>query len=148
LNAQAILEATMRKHGIVMADIMDERPETHTFKWHGVFGKKLLVQIIGTVCGDQTEIFDSHKSRYALIADVTPAQSVEVELLWTAHSQQLKKEIDVLFLAYVHKQRLFPRDSKPNDAELTPEDEERLKRMSLMMLGMETLRVRRQLRAG
>jgi len=85
------------------------------------------------------------KGARALFAEMTQEQVVETEMLWAAHRTQFKKEMDILISAYIHKQNLFPRDVEKVEKEMTPEDLERLERIVQMMMGIQTVEIRRQL---
>jgi hypothetical protein len=148
-NARVALDAVLQRNGMVLEDIMDERRTRDGFAWKGEFEKKLLTQIMVTVCGVGVTLFTRKDLHNTLLADVTKGEGVEIELLFSAHRKQLKKEMELLFTAYVHKQQLFPRDGKTHDnSTATPEDLERIKRVALMMMGLQTVTVRRQLGGG
>jgi hypothetical protein len=138
----------MRKHGVAISDLTDSEPEMRAFKYRGSVERRLLVQIITTVCGAKILIYHSRRQRATLLAEMTQEQRIEIELLWTAHRRQFRTETDLLFSAYLHRHRLFPRDGESIDDEPTQEQRDRLRRMMLMMAGMEPVEVRNQLCAG
>jgi hypothetical protein len=148
-NARVALNAVLQRNGMVLEDIMDERRTRCGFAWKGELERKLLMQIVVKVCGVEVPLFTRKDWPNKLLADVTTGERVEIELLFSAHRKQLKKEMELLFTAYVHKQQLFPRDGKTHDgSNATPEELERIKRVALMMMGLQTVTVRRQLGGG
>lgn len=141
-NAKAALESALQKNGLTLQDIMDENRVMHGFCWKGKLERRLLAQIIATVCGAKTALF---LSRNELLAKMTPGERIEIELLWTAHRRQVKKESELFYSAYLHRHRLFPEDGEKSDEELTPEQEEELERIATMMMGMKRINVRKEL---
>lgn len=147
-NAREALASALRKNGLTIEDMADETRTLHGFVWNGKDERRLLAQIMVTVCGANVELFTSRIEQRKILAKMTQHEMVEIELLWTAHRRQLKKEMDLLYSAYLHRHRLFPRDGKQRDDDLTPEEQQRLKRMAMMMMGMAEVTVRRQLCTG
>jgi hypothetical protein len=147
-NARKALEAAMRKHGVAMSDLTEAEPKMRAFKYRGVVEHRLLGQIMVAVCGAKTIIYTSRVKRATLLAKMTPEQRIEIELLWTAHRRQFLTESSLLFSAYLHRHKLFPRDGESIDEEPTQEQRDRIRRMVLMMAGMEPVEVRKQLCTG
>lgn len=143
-NARAALEAALSKNGLALEDLMDESRAMHEICWKSQIEKKLLVQIMATVCGAGVELFKSRSAPKKVLAKLTQREKVEIELLWTAHRRQLKKEMDLFYSAYLHRHELFPRDAEKR-GDLTPEEERRMRRMAMMMMGMADVTVRKQL---
>jgi hypothetical protein len=144
VNARALLESALKKHGIALDDLTDGQRKMQRFTFKGLHEERILIQIMVTVCGSKTKVY-GRKGARALFAEMTQEQVVETEMLWAAHRTQFKKEMDILISAYIHKQNLFPRDVEKVEKEMTPEDLERLERIVQMMMGIQTVEIRRQL---
>lgn len=145
VNATVALEAAMRKHNLTMFDLCESSRERHVFKWRGETERKLLLQIIVTVCGSEVRVFRA-KRGCQYVVPVTQQERVEIEVLWSAHRRQLKNEMALFFSAYLHRHELFPSDGESHDSPLTQEEADRIKRMALMMSGMADVTVRKQLK--
>lgn len=145
-NAKAALEAALAKHGLKLEDLFDGVQKRADFAYRGDFERRLLVQVLATVCGHGVTIYRSRLARGMLAVMVTDEQCVEIEMLWTRHRKNLKSELDLFFSAYVHRQKLFPKDGPQHEAEImTAEEQERLYRMMAMMQGIERVIVRKQI---
>lgn len=148
-NARQLLDGLLRKHGMTITDLTDGTASRRRFSYRGQIEKKLLLQILATVCGYSHPIFRQRGKRETFLVDVTASQNAEISLLWSVHRAYLAKECDALFLAYVHKQHLFPADAPVKEAvDLSQEEEQRLERMHQMMTGMDRVIAHPQLAAG
>lgn len=149
VNARAALEAAMKRQGVTMADLDDDRKEWMFFECKGGEStKRLLVQILRTVCGP-VSLYRKTPRSHTLGCEMTKAQASEVDMLWTAHKRQWEKEEEALFIAYIHKQDLFPKADKDADRpEQEPIDQEQLKRIAMLMMGMRTVHARKCLATG
>jgi hypothetical protein len=148
INAQNALDAALRKHGLKIDDLTGDKRAMQGFRWGDKLEKRLLMQVIATVCGSSAKVYTSRAMRQTLLANVTAHEKVEIELLWTAHRRQLKAEVEILYGAYLHRHSLFPQDAEDSSAELTPDDEERIRRMAVMMMGLGDVTVRKQIAAS
>ncbi len=147
-NARRILESALVRLGLTIDDLGGAERSDCSWCYKGAHEKKLLGQIIATAMG-----YDVTIHRYIrgsrLGACCTPEERVRIEILWTAHRRQLRKEMELMLSAYIHAQGLFPKDASPRNAEdLTDEEARRLERMWKMMKGIERVQVHMQLAVG
>ena len=145
VNARKMLESAMTRAGLTLDDLADGKRSDQAWSFCGSTERKLLGQILWTVLGNDRTVFKYRGGR-RLGAEVTPEERVRIDMLWSAHRRSLRKEIDLLFRAYIHAQRLFPKDApKAEDRELTEDEQRRLERMAAMAMGIERVHLHPQL---
>jgi hypothetical protein len=148
VNARTALEAAMKRQGVTMADLEVDTKEMVFFTHSSETEARLLSQILVTVCG-RVNLYQKTKQRRTLGAEMTKAQAAEVDVMWTAHRRQWAKEVDTLMIAYVHKQHLFPKDDDDHEQpEQAPWDQEKLKRVAMLMMGMPVVQAHKCLTSG
>lgn len=118
INAQRMLEATLKKHGMTMEDLDDsaETPQEVKFKFVGPLERDLLGQILVMVFRARTvETYGYRRFGKAVRGLVgvmaTRAQAVEIEVAFEAHKKALKaymkKQAGLAFNAYVQTNELY-----------------------------------------
>lgn len=149
-NARKILDKLLAKHGIILSEIIDdEHEETFIIKFKGVFEKKLLNQIIGKVRNRETQGF-YYKGK--LHFNVTKLEYAEILTLFSVYKNALSREFDNLFLAFIHKQKIFPNkdsDNQVKKSDRTETQEERLlaKKLISMMSTIDKIDVYKSIEA-
>ena len=147
-NAQAKLESMMRKHGVTIEDLKGEHARMEWFKhFRGVLEKKLMYQVIASVCGRDIDTWMSKKKRGRIGVIVTKAQQVEIELKYAAYVASLQKELEITYKAFVHTNEIFCSNEVDFPASRDPIDLEELKRLAMAMAGMKPVEVRQALHA-
>jgi hypothetical protein len=147
-NARRILESALGRHGLTIDDLGRAERSDCSWGYKGAHEKKLLGQIIATVMGSDVTIHKYIRGS-RLGACCTAEERVRIEILWTAHRRQLRKEMELMLVAYIHAQGLFPKDASTRcDDDLTEEEARRLERMVKMMKGIERVHVHMQLACG
>jgi hypothetical protein len=147
VNARRMLEKLLKKTGFRLEDMESERKDVHYYGYKNEQEAVLLYQILVAVMGRKADIRVNAK-RKKFVVLVTVAQGVEIEMFWSVHKKQYAKEQMTFLKAYVHRHRLFPKDDADDDdetPELTPEQVAEIERMRMIMRGMETVVVRKQI---
>jgi len=145
VNARKLLESALQRAGLTVADLGDGKRSDQAWAFRGTVERQLLGQIIWTVLGNGGVVYKHRRGR-KLSGIVTPEERVRIDMLWTAHRRALRKELDLLCSAYIHAQRLFPKDApEAEERELTEDEQKRLERMAAMMMGIERVHVHLQL---
>ncbi len=147
VSAEKKLNELMNKYGISETELLEDKIETMEFIYHGAEQKRLLIQIIYKVanCKKFYGYYftkSGRKSKISLGADVTSAQKIEIEFLFDFYVKQFEKERSMLMDAFIQKHRLFGVELDENDDEndepnITPEEKMRIRKMSILMSGME-----------
>lgn len=149
-TAAAKLESLMAKHGITMEDLGIDVRKTEWFQPRsGDLYVKLMTQTIHAVTGG-TRMWKSTMRKRWIGADVTKAEEIEIRLRYDAYCIGMKKELDIFFSAFLHTNMVFPpsRGEDKPDVPLTPEEEWRVRKIALAMMGMERVQVRKQIGGG
>jgi hypothetical protein len=143
-NAQALLEALMKKHGISVDDLAEETREMKTFKWKGgEYEKRLLSQVITSVVLNCSIYQDRRKGRSrAFHAKVSRSEQLEIDLRYSVYLAAMQREMLVFYKAFVQKNDIFHSDAPPSDSKM---DEAELKRMAMAMMAMQKVQIHRTL---
>ncbi len=144
-NAQAMLEALMRKHGISVDDLAGESRTLERFKYGRSFlEKKLLHQVIGSVVLNPSFYTDKRKGKGGYVwVEVTKSERLEIELRYAAYAAAMKKEMEIFYSAFIHRNQIFHSDSKASEESSLSHQE--LMKIALAMQGMEKVKIRRTL---
>ncbi|PHR93203.1 MAG: hypothetical protein COA69_04440 [Robiginitomaculum sp.] len=145
VNAQTILERQLKSLGLSMDDVFSQGEEAHMhwYKYKTKMEKRLLVQTLAKILGASGEYYTNR--RMSLGAHVTDAINAEIRLHFDVYVKAYRDETEVLFTAFVHKNRIFFAecdDETPRD--YTPEELERHRKAAVMMMGMDRANVRRR----
>ena len=133
-NAQSRLEAMMEKHGVTIDEIAEE---SRTMQWfkpeRGVFEKRLMLQVIGAVCGNISTWRCAGK-RGQIGIQVTKSEQLEINLRYDAYVAAMKKEMSICYSAFVQTNKIFHADApRADESEV---DMEEIKRIALEMMRM------------
>ena len=138
-NAQGILDKLLKKHNLTISDISDEAIDTYWFKYKGKLERRLLNQVIGSV-NKNADRWRSSEKREQIGADVTKHQMLKIGLKFNCYKKALNNEIDLLFSAFIHTNKIFPPSCESNDdddeIESTPEERMKWRKVANMMQGM------------
>jgi hypothetical protein len=120
INAKAMLEILLNKHGITFEELQDniQQPEEFIFSYGTQQEKALLFQIIYKVNGN-ARFRQGNKKIWILLVKNKYA---EILTLYTIYRSALKKELKLTFRAFVQSQNIFP-ETKPEDEEPTDDRE-------------------------
>ena len=134
-NAKLLLKKLMKKHGITMKDIKGEECDLRKFiitsrKY------KLFCQIVSTVIG-RGKIMGTRLNKSHYFIDTTVHTQLEILSKFNFYWAMYKEELKIFDHAFIHANRLYPKDSKGDDTELSKEEEERIRRMQKMAQGIE-----------
>lgn len=142
-NARTKLEAMMKKHGISLDEIDGDTREMRWFKHvNGEFERRLMLQVISSVCGDRAA-WRSRSKRLKIGVEVTKAEQLEINLRYDAYVVALKKELRLCYRAFVQTNEIFHESAeKVEKSNLDPAE---VRRMALAMLGMARVAIPRGL---
>lgn len=124
-NARRLLEEHLRKYGMTLEDICDNKTMRRTFKYRNKEERSIIIQVFLSVLGSKSEAFNEstyNASKKAIYIDLTDLEYAEISDMVTFFKSQFNKEKkrlmkDILH-AFVNKHNIF--DCTPND-----EDRER-----------------------
>lgn len=110
---------------------------------------KLIHQVIYKICGER-DVYRQIRKRNWIWVEMTDAEFIEFEMEYPIYKQALHKELDIFYLAFIQKNRIFPPDTlvQPKETdENSPSKYSRGDRLRAAMMaeGIEFTNIRRQL---
>ena len=143
-NAERMLAATMRKHGVTMEQLESPTVERYYFATPTALEGKLFNQVCFKVIGTQNySLWKREGNGRKTGVDLTHAQRLEVDLIYTMLRKQLRIEQERLYMAFIHKHRVFGTPDPDNKSD--PLTHEQWLRMRQMMQGMDALALHKQI---
>lgn len=153
-NAQKLLTAALKKHGLTFADLerkakIDE-VERVSFYVKDNSLAKLLIQIVGVV-RDMTSVAYGQRGR-TYFFDLTKSQKIEVVMMYDFYKGLWKKELEKtkkrLFTAFISKHNIALTLSTKSEDKFTPQDLKEYLAISGLMEGLEDANFRKELGSG
>lgn len=151
LNAQNMLDAHLKKHGIAYEDIEAEALHDFYYNVDGIFSK-LLHQIACRVrygirvFGIPKKDVKKHKLPGNFIIECTTAEYIEIDLMYDIYKKLYESELDVFYTAFLAANDLLARPPVTKSYEdLSPEDQEKQDRAAKMAQAVKTATIRKQL---
>jgi len=131
-NAQEKLMSLAQKHGINLGLIEDESLSIFDFivKKNQ---KDFFNQVVASVFNKDSWRCGYKRNEYYL--ECTKSQAIEIQAKFDFYWAEYEKEMDILYKAFVQKNRLFPISNKKEEEqkELTQEEKEELIKVFRMM---------------
>jgi len=146
-NAQRFLESMLKKHGMTLADLDedDHAPDWMCFPIKTAQDRRLLVQVAGMVLKSNSFITRQYRGKKNVWLKVTKAQFLEIELHYRAFSRDLKKALDLAYLAFISRNDIFSGVPEESDGPHKYSEED-LAAAAAMMQGMSRTSVRRPIK--
>ena len=150
-NAERMLNKLISKHGITLEDLGDETEETnrYEFKYLNKYEEKLLFQIVAMVRNKKgTSYFQNVGARSRLEIELTFSQKCEIDLAYELLKPSMYSVFDDAFSALIHVNHIFPetQSSDKEEKPLSPEERQKLMRISGIMMGIEKTPLTKQLK--
>lgn len=112
-NAQRMLDALLKKHGMTINELLDEDIKSIVwFRYKNKTEKILFAHCcLKVIDGWDRSRWSSKVRKNQYGVQVTKAQEIELGLMFAAHrkafSKELDKQVDRILAAYVHSNNLF-----------------------------------------
>lgn len=137
--ARATLERLMAKYGFNEQDLAGLAIETRWFKYKDKRQEQLLGQIAGYVMDNPQlpayrRIKNNKPVPHLVGIDCTLAQKLEIEFLFEFYTAQYLKEEQKLYLAFLHKHKLFAKSGAVSSASINID---KILQQQQMMRGMD-----------
>lgn len=149
-RAEERLNKLLIKYNIDPESINTEKLVRRDLYYKDEMESKLLHQVIYKICGDR-QIYRQMRKRNWIWCDMTDAEFIQFEMEYPAYKAAWHKELDIFYLAFVQKNRIFPPETlvppKENADEAVPSKYSRADRIRAAMMaeGIEFTKIRRQL---
>lgn len=133
--AKAKLDRLIKKYGIDMAELDDDREEPHEFHYHTKHEKKLIIQLFYKIVPDwSNKVFTfsyGKGSKTTIGIYCTKAQAIQIGVEYDFYRQLWEEELDFFLNCFIQKHSIFSMD--PKDAkESTMSRAERLRMASII----------------
>lgn len=150
-NARRLLENNLRKYGLTLEDICENKTYVRTFKYRSKEERTLIIQVFLSVIGSKSESFleatynASRKTIYISLTDLQYAEiSSMVDFFKAQFNKERKRFLKDFMAAFVDKHHIY--DITPDEREDNEDiDLERLSRIMQMSMGMEDITYRKQI---
>lgn len=150
-NARRLLEEHLRKYGMTLEDICENKTSRRTFKYRNKEERTIIIQVFLSVLGSKSEAFKGatyNASKKTIYIDLTDLEYAEISDMVAFFKSQFNKEKkrlmkDILY-AFVKKHNIF--DCTPNDDDEASNKEidlEELMRILSLSNGMEDVTYRK-----
>lgn len=108
-NAQRFLESMLKKHDMTLADLGEEsqKVEWMCFPVKTAQDRRLLVQVAAMVLKSDSVDTRQLRGKKNVWIEVTKAQFLEIELHYRAFNRDLKKALELAFLAFISRNDIF-----------------------------------------
>ena len=120
-NAERMLNNLLAKYHMTLEDLEASHAEVaeHPFFVESDLDKRLLVQIAALVTGIRrvNTVTIPAENGWIIVLDCTAGQAVEIEFSFTVYKRALSKEVDLVFQAFVQRNRIFAPTNDTNRLE-------------------------------
>lgn len=136
-NAERMLEALCKKHGVTVDELEGRAIDRHWFYVNSKHEKRLLFQIVNLFVDDlkrRSTVWTHKKRSRAVGFELTAGEHAQVKVGFETYKAAWLEQQDLFFSAFIWKNRIW--SQRPDDAErpeLTPEELERARRIQEMM---------------
>jgi hypothetical protein len=140
--AESRLNALLDKHDLSLADLIEPKKYDHEFRHYSELQKRLLRQIVAHVTGELRPVpyyYGSRKPSTRSWFELTPAQAIDVDILYEYYWQAFEEEADDFLTAFVHKHNLGVEVDDEERPEMTPEDVEHWLKLRQLQQAMQDL---------
>lgn len=131
--AEKKLKYLMEKYGLSIEDLEDQTTEPVEFSYRNNFEKRLLFQCACYILQVNRLKYSSFERRRKIYLNLTKAQEIDLQNMYDHYRKELKKEMEILFKAFIYKHQIYHPDNRDNTDEtrssLTDEDVKRILNM-------------------
>ena len=148
-RAEEQLNKLLIKYNIDPQSINTENLVRRDLYYKNELEKKLLHQVVYKICGDRTMYVQRGKRNW-IWCEMTDAEFLQFEIEYPVYKNAMNKELDIFYLAFIQKNRIFPPDNLVPQKETDEEQPSQYSRgdrirAAMMAEGMEFTNIRRQL---
>lgn len=110
-NAEILLKKLMKKHHITEEDLKLKVKNWYKFNVDSELESKLLIQTAYMVCGHNDDGNYRKKTKRTYFLELTAEQKIEIEYIFSIFKEDLKKELESFYKAFIYKNDIFPEDA-------------------------------------
>lgn len=137
INAQKKLQELMTKYGITEADLESQEKRVYYYKLPKT---EVLIRLFKQVVWSFNPEIRSTEIRYNKIGlELTSEEHIELKARLDFYFEHFKEELETLFIAFVHKHRIFPPESDDEENNESKEEmsPEKIAKIVKMMSNMD-----------
>lgn len=130
-NATKMLALLLRKTGLTLEDIGDDVRQEHCWRFKGQEHKRFISQVISSVVRDADQYRWKGKPN-SLCAELTASEYAEVVIRLDHYWKLWQEESRLFYAAFIQANKLYTKpdpDKQVDQRDLTPEEEEELRRL-------------------
>ena len=109
-TAKRMLEKHMKKYGIEIESLGEEKKNFVLFSYNGFLEERLLSQCIYKTLGKETEFYRQCGKRNKIGAYCTKAQQIEINLDFDFYKEKMYDDAIVFLKAFIIKNDIYPKD--------------------------------------
>lgn len=146
-TAERMLNKLLKIHNLTIADIEGDEKSRKYFKCGTkAQNKRLMVQVITSTCGAGADLYSHRPFKGVYFVDVTAEQAAEIELKFFSYKKALEEVLEIAFIGFVHKHKLYsPTNPDDKKEESTPEERAQHFKALKMAGSMATVNLNKQL---
>lgn len=128
-NAEELLKNLCKKYNISEEEIAQEEKSERTFRFYGMFGKKLFYQVVHSVIpGTPIYKYTYKNNCNTRFIECTQAEYIEINEKFEFYRYHLDRGLGIYMEAFIQREHIFPPNAEtPESYELSEEDVEILK---------------------
>lgn len=143
--ATKILNNLMKKYNITEEQLKSKAVDWYKFRVHNDWEMKLLFQTVYKVLGYGSDAKYIKKSKITYLFELTLEESIEIEYIYSIYKQDLKKEFDLFYQAFISKNNIFPENAPKVSADESI-DYKRAMKIQSFMSGIENSNIHKALK--
>lgn len=109
-NAELLLKKLMKKHHITEEELELKIKNWYSFHVDNDLESKLLFQTAYMVCGHKNGTNYRKKSKKTYFLELTAEQKIEIEYIFSIFKEDLNRELESFYTAFIYKNNIFPED--------------------------------------
>ncbi len=140
-NVEKALRRLMKRHGVTLEDIAEERKERRLFCFKTKEERSFMLQVISSVNGSSGAYTTRRGQRGRFWVELTTSEHLEAVMKIEHYWPMFKEERALFYEAFIQANKLYRKSSDKNKVraeDLTEEGARRLMRMAEMMRGIRT----------
>lgn len=122
INAENMLDKFLRKYGFNIQDILDDKKRSsYEFRYKTKNERVLLIHIYMKVRPEVDDFFYYQRNR-KIELELNSSEYVEMKIMWNVYKKELRKQLEITFLAFLKSQNLFRTSQNKTEKEINSEE--------------------------
>lgn len=146
VNALVALQKVMRKYAIDPTQLETDKKEFFLIRWDKKY-YKIFVQVLASITsldiGVKTFRRSTLKNSSKAYFELTPIQHLELIAKYDFFEKLYKEELEILYMAFIHKHHLFP--ISPEEGKSSDLDMDKMQRIMGMMGNLKSESFKKQI---